>query len=92
MEIMLNKAAQAFNDNKIDESLELISIILHSQPEHVDALILRARIFQKQQIWGNALNDLNRILELEPDNKIANSLKIMIIDIIRFWNKDSFNP
>jgi regulator of sirC expression with transglutaminase-like and TPR domain len=92
MEKLLNSAKKAYIENNLDESMMQVNAVLELHPQYVEALLLRAMIYQKQQIWGSAINDLNMVLELEPENKVANSLKTIIVDIIRFWNKDSFNP
>jgi len=55
-------------------------------------MLLRAQVYYKMQQWGNALNDLNHLLMLEPENTAAQNYKTMVLNIISFWNKDNYNP
>lgn len=88
----VNEAEVLFNQGLIDESLVLIDSQIADENVSLDAYLLRSRIYYKLQRWGDCLNDLNRILEFEPENTIAKNYKKMVLDIIRFWNKDSYNP
>ena len=88
----LKKAEILFEEGKINEALEAIRNLWTDDVQNADLYLLRAKCNIKVQNWGNALNDLNVLLELDPENKIAGNYKAMVMDIIRFWNKDNFNP
>jgi hypothetical protein len=85
-------AETLFNDGNTHESLDVLSEILKSDCKNVDSLLLRAKVFYRLQKWGDAINDLNLILEIDPENQMAKNYKSMVMNIITFWNKDNFNP
>jgi regulator of sirC expression with transglutaminase-like and TPR domain len=89
---ILNQAILCYEQNKNDEALVLLNNYILSTPDDLNAIILRARLYQRYQAWGDALNDLNHVLEIDPENTIAQSLKTMVMNIIHYWNKDNFNP
>lgn len=92
MDERLLNAEQLFNDGSIKEALDVLNEILKGNIHNVDALLLRVKVYYRQQSWGNALNDLNSILEIDTDNLVARNYKTMVLDILTYWNKDNFNP
>jgi tetratricopeptide (TPR) repeat protein len=86
------RAEAFFNDGNTLESLSLLNEMVKIDPLNSDSLLLRAKVFYRLQKWGDALNDLNLILEIDPGHKLAINYKSMVMNIISFWNKDSFNP
>jgi hypothetical protein len=50
------------------------------------------KIYYKNQEWGEALNLLNKVLDIEPDNVLALNYKKMITDILKFRHTDLYNP
>jgi tetratricopeptide (TPR) repeat protein len=92
MDNELYKAEMLFNEGSTNESLEVIDKVIKKSPTVAEYLMLRAKIYYRLQKWGDALNDLNLILDKEPGNQMAINYKSMVIYIINFWNKDNFNP
>jgi regulator of sirC expression with transglutaminase-like and TPR domain len=88
----ISKAEKLFVEGKLNETLEILSAIQKTNPADEASLLLRAKVYYRLQKWGEALNDLNLILAAEPENIAAKNYKTMVLDIISFWNKDSFNP
>jgi Flp pilus assembly protein TadD len=88
----LDTARAEFELGKLNESLIVLDQILIEDEKNISALILKAEIFYKQQQWGDALNLLNRVLEIEKENQRALSLKQMLMGIVSFWHKDNYNP
>jgi uncharacterized protein HemY len=92
---MENRCLEAeflLNEGNTHEALIMLESILDKEPMNKTALFLRAKVYYKLQQWGNALNDLNNIIDNYEDNDAAINYKKMIVDIIKFWNKDSYNP
>ena len=87
--IQVNKLEEG---GKLGEVETLISNYLSNNPLDTEAMLLRAQVYYKMQQWGNALNDLNHLLMLEPENAAAQNYKTMVLNIISFWNKDNYNP
>jgi len=92
MDEELYKAQKLLNEGNSGEALEVLDSAMKIGSRTIERLLLRAKILYRLQKWGEALNDLNTILELEPENEMAKNYKTMILDIITFWNKDNFNP
>ncbi len=88
----LERAEHFFNEGKVEESLSVIRSEIENSGETNDLLLLMAKNQYKLQLWGDCLNSLNKILALDENNIPAKNYKQMVLDIISFWNKDSFNP
>jgi len=86
------EAESLFNAGSTNESLFILDEILSQESLNVDCLMLRAKVYYRLQKWGDALNDLNKIQEIEPDHRMAQNYKSMVMNIISFWNKDNYNP
>lgn len=54
--------------------------------------LLKGKIEQKFQQWGEALNAYHHVLELEPENREADNNIHFIQNILNFWNPEMFNP
>lgn len=80
----LLKAEKAEQAKKQLEELE--------EQDSIHYLLLKGKIEQKYQNWGEAINAFNRVLDIDPQNAEAeNSLKL-IKNILNFWNPDLLNP
>ncbi|MCF8358148.1 MAG: tetratricopeptide repeat protein [Prolixibacteraceae bacterium] len=86
------KANEAFAQGNYSATLKHIARILESDPVHIDALLLRAKVNFKLQNWQQALNDLTIILEKQPGNEVARNYKSMVMEILNFWHKENYNP
>lgn len=71
---------------------ELLSKKIEDEPENIEHYIERAKWHYKRNGWGEALNDFNRALKLEPDNKVANEMAKMAHEILEFRYTDIYNP
>jgi len=60
--------------------------------ESVEYFLIKGRIEQKFQSWGEALNAYHRVLEMEPGNILAKNNLKLIENILNFWNPEMFNP
>ncbi len=88
----IEKARIEFELGSLDKSLLIVDKILHDDGNNIEALIIKAQVYYKQQKWGDTLNLLNQVLDIEENNKIALSLKQMVMGIVKFWHKDNYNP
>lgn len=88
----LTAAKLAFEKDELDKCLHIVDSILTNNNSNTEALLLKAKVLYKKQLWGETLNTLNAILAIEPDNTMAINYKNMAINILRFWHKDNFNP
>uniref|UniRef100_UPI003217D4F5 tetratricopeptide repeat protein n=1 Tax=uncultured Draconibacterium sp. TaxID=1573823 RepID=UPI003217D4F5 len=90
----------------VNEQLNSVRLLLEAEKaqdarnafQHIDAeettayYLLKGKIDQKFQNWGEAINAFNKVLELDPDNAEANNNLHLIQNILNFWNPEMFNP
>ena len=92
---MSNKILEAENEfikGNLEICHQLTNQIIANEQMNVQALMLRAKINYKWQKWGDTMNDLNRILELDGNHQLAENYKQMVLNILTYWNKDNYNP
>ena len=81
---------------KAESSSDIESIIkelnkwLKIEPDNIVLLEQRAAIFEKLQQYGNAINDLKKIIEIAPDNNQARVKIDMLKTILRYTNTDIY--
>ncbi len=75
-----------------EQYLDWLTTAIESAPEQVGNYIERGRYHYRHQSWGEALNDFNRALRLDPENQEAGQLKIMASEILEFRYTDIYNP
>ena len=56
-----------------------------------DELYERGNAFRKQGNWQEAINCYIEAIELNPDSPAVEA-KVMLDDILNFYNKDAYNP
>lgn len=85
-------ARTLFNQNDLNQSLEILNEILGVNSADLLSLNLRARIHYKMQRWGKAMNDYASALEIDPENQEAKSGMEMAKSILGYFTPDMFNP
>lgn len=60
--------------------------------ETVEYLMVKGKLEQKFQNWGNAINAFSRVVEIEPENVEAKNHLHLIQNILNFYNPEMFNP
>lgn len=70
--------------------LELMEF-LSREPENSEAWYLMGSILRRQQLWGEAINALNKAKFLNPEGPAAHAID-SIYEILRFQNTDLMNP
>lgn len=71
---------------------DLLSRKIEESPEQADNYVERAKWHYKRNSWGEALNDFNRALNIDPDNKVAAEMAKMAREILEFRYTDIYNP
>lgn len=81
----------AIDTNSIDKAQLLIDNMLRTT-EHptADLLYLQGKLCMKQSDWGNAISYFLKSEELNP-NGPARQCRLMLNDILAFYNKDMYN-
>lgn len=78
---------------KNDRAVEARQAFLQLDTENsVEYFLIRGKIEQKFQNWGDAINAFNKVLEIDPENTEARNNLQLIQNILNFWNPDMFNP
>ena len=90
MEEKIKKIEALLQQDKANEA----KILFQELPEHesVNYFLLKGRIEQKFQHWGEAMNAFTKVLELDNKNTEARHNLQVIKNILDFWNPDMFNP
>ena len=92
MSDLLIEAKRLFDLNELGGSLEIVNKIIPENENNQNAYLLRGRIYNKMQKWGDAMNDFTSVLELDPGNKEAKSGIEMAKSILGYFTPDMFNP
>lgn len=71
------------NQEYVKAIMEL-TILIDKDSDIVNSLILRGGVYNIKQEYSKALNDFNKVLKINPKNKIISSKVEMIKDILKF--------
>ncbi|MDR1197880.1 MAG: tetratricopeptide repeat protein [Prevotellaceae bacterium] len=74
-----------------ENSLMRLSEHINQNPADDNAYYLRGNIYRKMNLFGDALNDYYRALELNPQSEAAIAIEILN-EILEFRNTDLLNP
>lgn len=92
MKYSLVDAEKAVKRGNLEKGIEIANQLIKINAVDSEVLMVKATIYYKQQKWGDALNVLNEILAYDSDNDMAKNYKQMVMNILSYWNKDSYNP
>lgn len=68
-----------------------LTTLLEEEPT-AERYIARGMCHYRSNAWGEALNDFNRALKLEPENEEAKQLVGMVYEILSYRYTDIYNP
>ena len=77
-------------NNEFEKALNKLNKGIDSNAENSEILILRGDLFYTQQKFSNALNDYNKVLKIEKENKLILAKVEMIKQILKFEAIDIF--
>ncbi len=90
---LLKQISNANGEKSIISAIKLLDSALKEQPEEADFYFFRAELFYKLNRYGDAINDYNKVVELNPQNKEAAGKIDLIRTILRYHNTDIYaNP
>lgn len=78
---LLNIGIQHFNDGKMDQALPQFDRVVKENPELPDAYYYRALVYLNQGKNAEAKADLQKLLEIDPNNKYAKDAKEFLKDL-----------
>ena len=69
---------------------ELSSLIANESRASAETYYLLGNAFRKKGDWQGALNNYQEAITIDPCSP-ASSARMMVLDILNFYNKDMFN-
>jgi len=88
-EEIIREAEITEDKKKLESLLAEINTRLNNKVD-VDLLLCRAGILTKFQQYGMAINDYNKVLEIEPESKHAKAQIDLLKTILRYANTDIY--
>ena len=76
---------------QLEEAHQSLCDYVKRQPDDAQGWYMLGNLYRRQQLWGEAINHLNRAKLLDPDGPADAAIE-SIYDIIRFVNTDLMNP
>ena len=77
--------------SELEEAHQSLRDLLAREPGNARGWYMLGNIYRRQQLWGDAINALNKSKMLDPDGPADAAIE-SIYNIIRFVNKDLMNP
>ncbi|MDR1985283.1 MAG: tetratricopeptide repeat protein [Prevotellaceae bacterium] len=74
-----------------ENSLIVLNEYIAQNPVDDNAYYLRGNIYRKMNLFGDALNDFHKALELNPQSQAAVAIEILN-EILAYRNTDLLNP
>lgn len=78
---LLNIGIQHFNDGKMDQALPQFDRVVKENPELPDAYYYRALVYLNQGKNAEAKADLQKLLEIDPNNKYSKDAREFLKDL-----------
>jgi tetratricopeptide (TPR) repeat protein len=78
---LLNIGIKSFNDGKMDQALGQFDRVVKENPDLPDAYYYRALVYLNQGKNAEAKADLQKLLQLDPNNKYAKDAKEFLKDL-----------
>lgn len=65
---------------------------IDAAPDDTKLYVERGKLRYRTGAWGEALNDFNRALRIDPEHTEAREFARMVREILEFRYKDIYNP
>lgn len=76
------KAVSLFKLGKFNESLDLFHVLLRENPNEMEFISYRARVFSRLGKYENSLEDFNRLIELSPYDTTHISDRAVVLHLL----------
>lgn len=86
MEITLKEAVELFQIYKLEEAKEAFEFLVKNNTNLIDSLVYLGKTNARIQNYGEALNNFNKALELQPDNIQAKTGITLTQNILQLAN------
>jgi tetratricopeptide (TPR) repeat protein len=78
---LLNLGIKSFNEGKMDQAMEQFDRVVKENPNNADAYYYRALVYLNKSRNAEAKADLQKLLELDPNNEHAKDAKEFLKDL-----------
>ena len=72
--------------------LSTLTALIEAHPEDAGLYVERGKWHYRLNAWGDALNDFNRALAIDPGHCEARQFAGMVQEILEYRYKDIYNP
>ena len=79
------------HDQEFTKAIEVLTDLINKNIETVNCLFWRGDVYFLKQEYSKALNDYNKVLKNDPENKSLKSKVEMIKDILKFQSLDIYS-
>jgi len=87
----MDDVKQLIYDGKTDDAIRLLDKYITGHEESDEAWYLRGNAYRKKGDMRQALNNYLRAMELNPESP-AKQAYDMLIEILDYYNKETYNP
>ena len=77
-------------EENILKAVKMLDEAIKAQPGDEELYFMRAEFFYKLNRYGDAINDYNKVVEINPENKEAAGKIDIIKTILRYNNTDIY--
>ena len=91
MALNLLEIDQLLRNGEIENAHLELEVFLKREPENAEAWYLMGSILRRQQLWGEAINALNKAKFINPEGPAAHAID-SIYEILSYQNTDLMNP
>ena len=89
--LLLTDIEVLLRDGRLEEAHQSLRDHVRREPSDPQGWYMLGNLYRRQQMWGEAINSLNKAKLLDPDGPADAAIE-SIYNIIRFVNKDLMNP
>ena len=87
----LSEIEALLRTGELEEAHQSLRDFVKREPDNPQGWYMLGNLYRRQQLWGDAINNLNKAKLLDPDGPADAAIE-SIYNIIRFVNKDLMNP
>lgn len=87
----MEEILQHIHNNNLDEAIRLLKERIAKEPQNEEAHFVLGNVYRKMEDWKDAINCYLKAEEINPDSPARNA-RLMILDILNYYNKDLYNP
>ena len=90
-ELTLTEIEALLRAGQLEEAHDSLRDFVKREPDDPQGWYMLGNLYRRQQLWGDAINTLNKAKLLDPDGPADAAIE-SIYNIIRFVNRDLMNP